>query len=373
MTPLTGLLRRTPPLLSVVVTVRDDEDRLAACLDSVLGQEHGPLEVVVVDDGSTDSSADVADSYAQAHPDRVRVLRRERVGTGAARNAGVQVATGALLAFVDGSSVVPPGAYAALWKQMRRSGADVVTGSYARWEDDRLLEPARMRHTHARRACLLEQYPRVLGDSMAGNKMFKRSFYDVAGLAWPLGELAGDPAGDAPTTTLAYLQARLIGIVPEVVLHWRPADDDGAGSSPEDLEALWRAKRATLGAVEEYGSEKVSETFRGSVLAADLPRHLAEVPGCSDAWWSALQRGVVSLWGPHGSLVDAALAPEHRLVGWLVEQDRRAEAEHVATLVREHDGSLPRRVEPQGRVIDVPDLDRATVPRAAIELRPNEK
>ena len=85
------------PLVSVITPVFNAERYLAAALDSVLSQRYRPIELIVVDDGSTDGSADVARQYA----DRIRYVYQANGGIGAARNAGVDLATGAYLAFVD--------------------------------------------------------------------------------------------------------------------------------------------------------------------------------------------------------------------------------------------------------------------------------
>jgi glycosyltransferase involved in cell wall biosynthesis len=82
--------------VSVVVPVWDREHLLGACLDSILAQTLAPLEVIVVDDGSSDASAAVA----EARPD-VRVMRRAHEGPAAARNAGLAVVTGELVALCD--------------------------------------------------------------------------------------------------------------------------------------------------------------------------------------------------------------------------------------------------------------------------------
>jgi glycosyltransferase involved in cell wall biosynthesis len=85
----------TGPLVSVVVPVHEGERFLARALVSALAQDHRPLEVVVVDDGSSDGSAEIAAS----HP--VRLLRQPNRGVAAARNAGVSASKGELLAFLD--------------------------------------------------------------------------------------------------------------------------------------------------------------------------------------------------------------------------------------------------------------------------------
>ncbi len=91
------------PLVSVIVPVWNGERFLAEALDSILAQEYKPLEVIVVDDGSTDGSA----AIAQARD--VRYYVQPNRGPGAARNTGVTAAQGELLAFLDQDDVYLPG------------------------------------------------------------------------------------------------------------------------------------------------------------------------------------------------------------------------------------------------------------------------
>jgi glycosyltransferase involved in cell wall biosynthesis len=91
------MMPRERPLVSVIIPVYNCERYLADALESVLGQRHRPIELIVVDDGSIDGSADVARKYA----DRIRYCYQANRGIGAARNTGVDLATGTYLAFVD--------------------------------------------------------------------------------------------------------------------------------------------------------------------------------------------------------------------------------------------------------------------------------
>jgi glycosyltransferase involved in cell wall biosynthesis len=100
-----------PPLVSAVTIVRDGEQFLAEALESALGQSYGDLELVVVDDGSTDGSAEIAERYMRAAPDRVRVVGHADGGSrgmSAARSLGVRVAQGDLIGFLDADDVWLP-------------------------------------------------------------------------------------------------------------------------------------------------------------------------------------------------------------------------------------------------------------------------
>lgn len=89
--------------VGVVIPVRDGERYLAEALDSVLAQTHLPLDVVIVDDGSTDGTVEIARRYAP----EVRWVSQVAAGIGAARNRGVAEVRGELLAFLDGDDVWP--------------------------------------------------------------------------------------------------------------------------------------------------------------------------------------------------------------------------------------------------------------------------
>jgi glycosyltransferase involved in cell wall biosynthesis len=87
----------SPELVSVIVPVYNGERFLETCLTSLLAQDHPGIQVIVVDDGSTDGSAELAERFAP----EVRVLRRPHEGLGASRNAGIEAATGSLVGFCD--------------------------------------------------------------------------------------------------------------------------------------------------------------------------------------------------------------------------------------------------------------------------------
>jgi glycosyltransferase involved in cell wall biosynthesis len=93
----------TAPLVSIVVPVYNAEPFLRETLDSVFAQEYRPIEVIVVDDGSTDGSAAIVAEYPEA-----RYSRQENQGPAVARNAGIAVARGEFLAFADADDVLVP-------------------------------------------------------------------------------------------------------------------------------------------------------------------------------------------------------------------------------------------------------------------------
>jgi glycosyltransferase involved in cell wall biosynthesis len=96
-------MRSGGDVVSVIIPVYNGERFLAEAIDSVFAQDYRPIEVIVVDDGSDDRSAEIARSY-----DDVMVLSQVNSGLAAARNAGIAVASGAFIAFLDADDVMLP-------------------------------------------------------------------------------------------------------------------------------------------------------------------------------------------------------------------------------------------------------------------------
>lgn len=94
-------------LVSIIVPVYNTETYLRPCLDSILQQKHANFELLLIDDGSTDGSAEICERYA--HEDgRIRVIHQANCGVSAARNSGLRAAAGAYIAFVDSDDTVAP-------------------------------------------------------------------------------------------------------------------------------------------------------------------------------------------------------------------------------------------------------------------------
>jgi glycosyltransferase involved in cell wall biosynthesis len=377
---VTGIARRLlnqrsaqkSPQLSVVVPAYDVEGYLGECLESILGQSVPRLEVVVVDDGSTDRSGEIADRFA-ADDKRVRVVHTVNRGLGAARNEGIRHAGGELLAFADSDDVVPPEAYAAMTEALRQTHADLVTGDVARLEGDRVRPlPWASRLHPADRTVVIGDVPDLLGDVFAWNKMFRREFWDGAELTWP----EGIRYEDQPTSTLAFLRATRIATTSTVVYHWRSRDDGSSITQGrarlDDLRDRWTTKRMTLSSVRREGTPELELALLDRILPGDLWRYFVLIPEAENAWWDLLVDGVGELWGER-SLTHSVLPPVHRLTGWLVEQGRRDDAVAVITHLRSLDGRRIARVtDPEGVRLDVPGLDPATVARDALAVRSSE-
>ena len=113
------------PAISVIIPVYKVEPYLDACVSSVVGQTFSDLEILLVDDGSPDRCPELCDAWAQKDP-RVRVIHQENGGLSAARNTGIEAATGEFLAFVDSDDMLEPDALRRAWEAQQACQADLV-------------------------------------------------------------------------------------------------------------------------------------------------------------------------------------------------------------------------------------------------------
>lgn len=117
------------PKISVIIPAYNAETYLEPCVRSVLQQTYQKLEILLIDDGSTDKTWEVCRALAAADS-RVRPIRKENGGVSSARNAGIAAASGEMLTFVDGDDELKENGLEALIEARQRAGADIVAAWY---------------------------------------------------------------------------------------------------------------------------------------------------------------------------------------------------------------------------------------------------
>ncbi len=368
--------RTTRPILSVVVPVYDVEPYLPATLDSLLAQTFRELEVVVVVDGATDRSAEIARQYA-AHDPRLTVIHQDNAGLGAARNVGVLAARGEYLTFADADDVVPPHAYATMMETIRRTGSDLVVGTLKRDNGRRQVAMRLMRENHRvrRERVTLREAPLMVADVFAVNKVFRRSFWDGAELSFPV----GIRYEDQPTLTRAFLASTAFDVIPETVYLWRVREDQSSITQGRhhlaDLQDRIETKRTSTDLVLATGDPGLLDVWFRDVLPIDMWEYFRAVPGCSPDYWSTLRSGVQELWNPRTvGFGDTRVPAQQRLMGWLVDQGRREELEELVAFVDFHRGDVPIELRDDHVVTLLPgvDDDAAALPESVYVLGEHE-
>ena len=114
-------------LISIIVPVYNVREYLKKCIESIIGQTYKNLEIILVDDGSTDGSEELCDEFVK-RDSRIRVIHQSNAGSTAARNAGLNMATGKYVGFVDSDDWIEPDMYESLYEALKKNDADISVG-----------------------------------------------------------------------------------------------------------------------------------------------------------------------------------------------------------------------------------------------------
>ena len=152
------------PLISVIVPVYKVEPYLDKCISSIVNQTYKNLEIILVDDGSPDNCPAMCDAWAEKDS-RIRVIHKTNGGLSDARNAGMTVATGELMAFVDSDDWIAPDMYEYLYQRLTEDNSDIAAcGVQMVWEDKKLCRMLTragncvLNHEEAMRAIIEESW-----------------------------------------------------------------------------------------------------------------------------------------------------------------------------------------------------------------------
>ena len=122
-------------LVSIILPVYNGEKYLNECIDSILASTYQNLEIILIDDGSTDRSGPICDEYAEKDS-RIKVIHQENRGLICARNCGLSVSNGTYIAFVDADDLVSPAFYEEMVSAMEAEHADLVACEYRHNKED---------------------------------------------------------------------------------------------------------------------------------------------------------------------------------------------------------------------------------------------
>jgi glycosyltransferase involved in cell wall biosynthesis len=208
---------QTGPMVSVVMPTFDVDPWIDACIRSVLGQTMGDLELIVVDDHSTDGTWEKVLDWARRDA-RVVPVRNPGSGGAQARNAGLELAAGRYVIFCDGDDLVPRHAYRTLLDLAESSAADVTVGGFQRvWTSTTWSDPKKYGLETRIERTTLDLNPRLIRNRTCWNRLIRRDFWVEHKLHFPT-----TPRGnDMLPMTAAMRFARSIAVTPEVVYHYR--------------------------------------------------------------------------------------------------------------------------------------------------------
>jgi CDP-glycerol glycerophosphotransferase len=247
------------PRLSIVVPVYNVEEFLEPCLDSVLAQTFTDYEVVMVNDGSTDRSAEIAQRYVD-RDQRFRLVHQENGGLSKARNTGTDQATGELLVFLDSDDMLPENSYELLVGALDRTGSDFATGNVYRLTRFATVQSPFLRTAFAetRLKTHVTKYRPLLADRPAWNKVWRRSFWDKHGFRFP----EGRTYEDTPVTIPAHFLAGSVDVISEPCYFWRIREAGGLSITQRKTDPQALIDRLT--SIQEVSEHLAADGPRGS-------------------------------------------------------------------------------------------------------------
>src|SRR5712691_3474435 len=312
----------TVPQISVVVPFYDNEDLLCDCLQSIAAQTFADLEVIMVDDGSADGSAAIAQRMAAADP-RFRLIRVRNGGPGYARNRGIEHASGEFLAFVDADDMLPSHAYEILHHTLLGSGSDFASGNVLRVGPSGTHQSAL--HSKAikgrRIGTHISKSPQLLYDVSVWNKLFRKEFWDRAGLSYPEGMLWED----LQVMTRAHVLAKAVDVIPDPIYYWR---ERGKGAlsitqSRTDI-SNFRDRITALLAIDRFlagnASAKLLRQHQRKALDNDLWLYVRDLYRTSDSYRAEFVELAGQYLDQVHKRVIAKLPSTHKLAFYLVRQ-----------------------------------------------------
>ncbi len=357
------------PAVSVIVPVFQVEPYLDACLRSIAGQTLRDLEVVVVDDGSTDGSLAIAERFA-AQDARVRIVRQANRGLGNARNTGLEAAGGEHVAFVDSDDMLMPGALERLHAVLRRTGSDFATGMVLRF-DERGARPApflRNAFRRNRRRTHVTRFPWLVSDRVAWNKLWRRAFLDEHGLRFAEGVYHED----IPMVVPAHYLARAVDVVAAPVYLWRerPRSITHRRAELGMLRDRVAAVTRVCDFLDATQRPAARRPYHESVVAEDLRYHLDALGEADDAYRRVFLDDANALLARFAPGIEDRLPAIQRLKWQLVRRRALPELLEVLRFQRDELPARPRVLRGARFYGDYPFLDDPAlgIPRSVYRL-----
>ena len=179
------------PLISVVIPIYNVEYYLNECINSILNQTYNNLEIILVDDGSTDNSGNIAEHYA-SKDQRIKLIHKQKGGLSDARNTGIDIANGSFITFVDSDDALCPDTIEYLHNLLVDSDADISCCQRIQVNEDSNISITQNRHK-PKQSFILSTEKALISqfvDTVAWGKLYKIELF--SNVRYPLGRLHED-------------------------------------------------------------------------------------------------------------------------------------------------------------------------------------
>lgn len=280
------------PDISVIVVTFNDDRNLANAVNSVLRQSHQNIEIIIIDDHSTDRTPEIAHEFCD-QDNRVRYHRRaENSGApGAPLNDGLDQARGKYLMFLGSDDNLINTACAVMLDEAEKTGAEIVSGKLMRvmrTENGRKIPWFPELHRNRRYANSINEFPEETWDTLTTNKIYRASFLNRIGARFPEGIVYEDVAFSAQTLS----SARGISVIPDEIYLWNvyPPEERRSITNQRDIITNLQDRLTALKLAEGYyvdAGEDVIFEFQKKIVTHHLRFYLNDFPDATDDWCKA--------------------------------------------------------------------------------------
>lgn len=206
--------------VTVVIPIYNVERFLKEAIESAINQTYKNLEIILVDDGSTDNSGGICDEYLKMD-DRIKVIHKQNGGLSTARNAALEIYTGKYIMFLDSDDFLEPDAVEKMYNKIEEKNADYVIGNYinATEEGEKWEKPVFDLERYKEFKLSITDYKNsfYIMNSSVCNKIFRKEFLDCLGVKF----VEGLPAEDAIFTTYCFMHSKDVYYTQAIVFNYR--------------------------------------------------------------------------------------------------------------------------------------------------------
>lgn len=204
-------------MISIIVPVYNVREYIERCIASILNQTYLDYEVILVDDGSTDGSGEMCDTFSMQY-DKIKAIHQKNQGLSAARNTGIRAANGEVLSFVDSDDWTEPQMLQSMMEAMLKYGADIVICRAQMVSSQNRIEQI-VGFEEEKVMSRIEATKEILKDenipSFAWNKIYRKELFD--GIEYPVGRIFEDTA----TTYKVFYKANRVVTIPYIGYDYR--------------------------------------------------------------------------------------------------------------------------------------------------------
>lgn len=238
------------PKVSIVIPTYNAEPYLRKCLDSVVNQTLKDIEIICVDDGSTDNSGKILDEYA-AKDSRIKVIHKENGGYGSAMNIGLEDATGEYIGIVEPDDYIELNMYEMLYKQAMKMSADVCDSGFYVYNSQNNGTSQNVKWLYPNeninffpddRSFTIAEYPKlIMKHASIWAKIYKNEFLKQNNIKF--NETKAASYQDFPFMVEVMCSAKRIVVVKSYFYHWRVEDNSNSSTTRNDAKLMIMAQQ----------------------------------------------------------------------------------------------------------------------------------